>query len=423
MDLNQVTLPATDVERAVEFYRRLGFRQIVSDLPQYARFECIDGSATFSLHKVDSFEPSDTIVYFECKNLDAVCEQLQAQGIAFDQAPVEQPWLWREAYLRDPAGNQLCLYHAGSNRRFPPWRIADPKEVAGRQDQQSELDIVRKAYSKQILAIAGVRDPRIEAAFAGVRREQFLGQGPWQIYRWWLSGYTATPDADPVYVYTNDVIGIDPARQINNGEPAFHANLLAEAMPKPGEHVVHIGTGGGYYTAILAHLVGPTGHVTGIEFEPDLADRARSHLADVTNVDIRQGDGTKVAFDQADVIYVNAGATEPSTHWLDRLADRGRLIIPLTSENGFAAGRSTDQVSRSGAVFRIERRGPDYSAKWISAVAIYPCAGGRHPSREALLANALAQGRWKEVTRLYRDQDVPDERCWLRGAGWCLAYN
>jgi len=124
MNLNQVTLPATNVERSAEFYRRLGFAQIVSNLPHYARFECRDGGATFSLHQVELSKPSETIIYFECDNLDAVYEKLQAQGIVFDQAPADQSWLWREAYLRDPDGNLLCLYHAGVNRRFPPWRIA-----------------------------------------------------------------------------------------------------------------------------------------------------------------------------------------------------------------------------------------------------------------------------------------------------------
>jgi predicted enzyme related to lactoylglutathione lyase len=116
-------LPATDVARSAEFYRLLGFTQIVSNPPRYARFECGDGGATFSLHQAVSPPPSETIIYFECDNLDAVYERLRAQGIVFDQAPADQPWLWREAYLRDPDGNVLCLYHAGSNRRFPPWRI------------------------------------------------------------------------------------------------------------------------------------------------------------------------------------------------------------------------------------------------------------------------------------------------------------
>ena len=126
MNLDQVTLPAKDVARSAEFYRRLGFTQIVGNLPQYARFECPDGDATFSLHQVDSPPKSETIIYFECQNLDAVYEELRARGIVFDQEPVDQPWLWRETYLRDLDGNVLCLYQAGLNRRYPPWRLDSP---------------------------------------------------------------------------------------------------------------------------------------------------------------------------------------------------------------------------------------------------------------------------------------------------------
>ena len=124
MNLNQVTLPATDVERSVEFYRRLGFTQIVSTLPRYARFECPNG-ATFSLHAFKSLTPSHTVVYFECDDLDGTYERLRALGVEFDQAPQDQIWLWREAYLHDPDGNIICLYHAGNTRRFPPWRLSD----------------------------------------------------------------------------------------------------------------------------------------------------------------------------------------------------------------------------------------------------------------------------------------------------------
>ncbi|HEY6925402.1 MAG TPA: VOC family protein [Steroidobacteraceae bacterium] len=123
MNLNQVTLPATNVERSVGFYRTLGFVQIVGKLPSYARFEC-PGGATFSLQQVTSVaRDSGVVVYFECEDLDATCRALRERGVEFDSMPQDQPYLWREAYLHDPDGNVICLYHAGSNRRFPPWRL------------------------------------------------------------------------------------------------------------------------------------------------------------------------------------------------------------------------------------------------------------------------------------------------------------
>ena len=289
-------------------------------------------------------------------------------------------------------------------------------------DRQDELGIVRAAYAKQILAAASVvGNARLEAALSATRREDFLGAGPWWILRGFRD-YRATPEADPVYLYTNDLVGILPEQNLNNGQPSLHAHLIHEAAPATGEHVVHIGTGTGYYTAILAHLVGPSGRVTGIEYEPELAARAKTNFAGYSNVKIVEGDGTSVSFDQADVIYVNAGCTRPTESWLDRLADGGRLILPMTSDQGFLAN-APERVARAGGVFRIERRGNDYLAQWISGVAIFPCAGNRDEASERVLADAFEKGDWQKVTRLYRDGEIAEERCWLRGSGWCLAYS
>jgi len=122
--LNQVTIPATDLASSVGFYSRLGLVQIVDALPRYARFESPEGGATLSLHRVASptRDPGVTI-YFECSPLDEVVADLESRGLVFDSGPVDQRWLWREAHLRDPDGNRTCLFAAGENRRFPPWRI------------------------------------------------------------------------------------------------------------------------------------------------------------------------------------------------------------------------------------------------------------------------------------------------------------
>ncbi|HEV7445509.1 MAG TPA: rRNA adenine N-6-methyltransferase family protein [Steroidobacteraceae bacterium] len=285
-------------------------------------------------------------------------------------------------------------------------------------DRETELAIIRRAYAKQVLAVVGVRDPRIEAAYATVRREDFLGPGPWQFFRW-VNAYIPSPDADPVYLYTDDVIGIAPERGINNGQPSLHAALIAKATPREGDHVVHVGAGVGYYTAILAHLVGPSGHVTGIEFEADLAARARANFSGASNVEIIQGDGALVPFPAANIIYVNAGANYPAPAWLDGLADGGRLILPLTTEMGL---KEVQVRARRGAVFCIERRGVDYLAEWISPVAIFPCAGNHDPASEAALAAAFDQGQAQKVRRLYRRDDIAPDRCWVRASGWCLAY-
>ncbi len=284
---------------------------------------------------------------------------------------------------------------------------------------EAELAVVRRAFAMQVSAAVGVSDARLEAALATVPREAFLGAGPWQIFRWGMA-YRATPSADPVYLYTDDVVGIWPEKKINNGQPSLHAHLINQAKPAAGEHVVHIGTGAGYFTAVLSKLAG---RVTGIEFEPTLAQRSRENLGGYSNVTIVEGDGATAAFDPADVIYVNAGATRPADNWLDRLRDGGRMILPLTTDKGFDQfGRAPHEMVAQGAVLRIERRGDDFFAKWISAVAIFPCVGARDEESEKALAKALASGRLNEVTRLYRHENVADEDCWLKAPGWSLAY-
>jgi len=162
--------------------------------------------------------------------------------------------------------------------------------------EQEELAIVRRAYAKHVLANADVDDARVEAAFAAVRREHFLRPGPWPILRW-PRRYVPTPSDDPVYLYQDALVGLIPGRDLNNGQPWLHAMLIAAAAPWPGEHVVHIGAGVGYYTAILAHLVG----------QPSL--RAL------------QGDGAHIAFDPADVICVER-RRDPAGRHLARPAQR-----------------------------------------------------------------------------------------------------
>ena len=287
--------------------------------------------------------------------------------------------------------------------------------------EQGELAIVRHAYAKHVLANANVDNARVEAAFAAVRREHFLGPGPWPMLRW-PHRYVPTPSPDPVYLYQDALVGIVPERDLNNGQPSLHAMLIAAADPRPGEHAVHIGPGVGYYTAILAHMVGETGRVTAIEFDGGLAVRLSLNFARQPNVRALQGDGTQIEADPADVIYVNAGATRPADIWLDRLNDDGRLILPLTSDKGFGENPENIPIQRRGAVLGIRRRGKEFLAKWLSAVAIFPCVGARDAESERALAAAFENGGWERVTRLYRRGDLPDEQCWLNAPDWALAY-
>lgn len=124
MNLNQVTVPSLDLTKSIPFYQALGLKLIVEALPHYARFECPDGSTTFSVHQVQQLPAGEGIfIYFECRDLDQQVDELIRKEILFDEMPADKSWLWREARLRDPDGNRLILYFAGENRLNPPWRI------------------------------------------------------------------------------------------------------------------------------------------------------------------------------------------------------------------------------------------------------------------------------------------------------------
>jgi catechol 2,3-dioxygenase-like lactoylglutathione lyase family enzyme len=124
MNLNQITVPSINVERAIAFYEKLGLKLIVKALPHYARFECPEGEATFSIHLVDTLPSGDGVyVYFECSDLDGHVDSLVEKGIVFEEFPNDKNWKWREARLRDADNNQIILFFGGDNRKNPPWRI------------------------------------------------------------------------------------------------------------------------------------------------------------------------------------------------------------------------------------------------------------------------------------------------------------
>lgn len=124
MNLNQVTVPVSNVEKSIGFYELLGLKLIVKDLPHYARFECPEGDSTFSIHKnTDLQNGTGAWIYFEVRELDDYVQRLIDKGILFEELPNEKTWLWRESKLKDPDNNQIVIYFAGNNRKYPPWRI------------------------------------------------------------------------------------------------------------------------------------------------------------------------------------------------------------------------------------------------------------------------------------------------------------
>jgi protein-L-isoaspartate(D-aspartate) O-methyltransferase len=279
-----------------------------------------------------------------------------------------------------------------------------------------DLEQARRFYAAEIRAVAHLRTAALAAAFATVPRERFLGPGPWQIFDpgSGLGGsYWATPDDDPRHVYHNVLVALDPARQLNNGEPAGVGRWLDALGLRPGESVLHLGCGSGYYSAILAETVGAAGRVVAVEVDPELAARSREGLAGRANVEVVHGDGADVPPGAFDAIFVNAGATHPLPAWLDGLRPGGRLVQPLTfGADGVPVGR--------GFMLRVQREDGGYGARFLSPVGIYHCQGARDPELNRRLQEGYGRGTFLAVRALSRDPHEPGAACWLHGEGFCL---
>jgi protein-L-isoaspartate(D-aspartate) O-methyltransferase len=274
------------------------------------------------------------------------------------------------------------------------------------QDRSKKL---RSFFARYVAARGRARDYRIEQAFASVPREPFVGPGPWSI-NLPGHGYVRTPDDDPAYIYQDTLVAIDTGRSINIGEPSLHARCLDALALRTGETVLHVGAGVGYYTALLAHLVGETGRVHAYEIETDLAARARQNLAHLPQVDVQARTGIADHLPKADAVYVNAGITQPSWAWLDALRTDGRLIFPLQPIGGF------------GAMLMITRprHGLLWPARFVTRAGFIPCAGPQDDETGRRLAAAFAAGGSDRV-QSFRVDDEPDASCWCRGDGWWLS--
>jgi protein-L-isoaspartate(D-aspartate) O-methyltransferase len=266
----------------------------------------------------------------------------------------------------------------------------------------------RSFYAKLICAAAKLDDPRIEEAFRSVKREPFAGAGPW-----WLDlgghPYVQTPDDDPAFLYQNLLLALDRKREINIGMPSAHAYWLGASNIKESETVVQVGAGSGYYTAILAHLVGAGGRVYAYEIDEGLAARARENLRDTHQVELRTQSGVTTDLPLADLIYVCAGAAQPSHTWLAALRPKGRLLFPLAPQ-GVLGGM---------LLITCPDQGSAWPAKFVGRAAFIGCVGLQDKEVGRRLTEAFSTD-WESVRSLRLDQS-PDDSCWFAGDGWWLS--
>jgi protein-L-isoaspartate(D-aspartate) O-methyltransferase len=283
------------------------------------------------------------------------------------------------------------------------------------------LEDVRRAYAEELRAVAKLRSEALVNAFASVPREAFLGRGPWQIIRIDATagssseaGYEITQDDDPHHLYQNVLVAIDSSRNLNNGQPSWIAAWLDALELRAGERVLHVGCGVGYYTAIMAEVVGRTGTVVGVEVDEELAERARRNLASFDQVLIVHANGVNYNPSPVDAIFINAGVTHLLSNWLDGLRPGGRLLLPLT-----ASDESPD--SAKGGMLRVQRKGEGYAARFLSTVNVFSCVGCRDDEFERPLRDALKRGNLRAVKSLRRERHEADESCWLHNEGCCLS--
>jgi protein-L-isoaspartate(D-aspartate) O-methyltransferase len=283
------------------------------------------------------------------------------------------------------------------------------------------IEDYRRFYADEIRFVANLESPALIEAFARVPREKFIGPGPWQVGSAEVRALAAAGMGRAVYVtvddprdlYHNVVVVIDAGRDINNGQPSALAHWINALQLQPGNRVYHLGCGVGYYTAIMAEVVGRSGSVVATEIDSDLAGRARENLSGYANVQVHSVDGAEFDPGECDAMLINAGVTHPHALWLDRLRDGGRLVLPITL--------ATSETLGAGLMTKIVRRFDRFSAQGVTPVGIYSCKSVRDPELEPLVRSALTTQVLFKVQSLRREPHEQEATCLVHGKGMCFS--
>jgi protein-L-isoaspartate(D-aspartate) O-methyltransferase len=283
------------------------------------------------------------------------------------------------------------------------------------------LEDCRRFYAQEVRFAANISSPALVEAYARVPREKYLGPAPWQLgspeqRALSLTGKAGTSyfaTEEPRDLYHNLVVALDASRDINNGQPSALGRWINAMDLKPGDRAYHLGCGVGYYTAIMAEVVGPTGSVIGIEVHPELAARAKENLSGYPNVTMHAGDGATFDPGECDAMLINAGTTHPHPLWLGGLREQGRLVVPLTVAVTPTLGQ--------GVMAKIVRERGGFSAEVVTILAIFSCTSARDPLLEPLMARALTTGALLRLKSERRDVHEPVDTCILHGSEVCVS--
>ncbi len=303
----------------------------------------------------------------------------------------------------------------------PVMPMAYSQSVTNPRMNDLTIEQCRHFYAEEVRFTGNIQSTLLVEAFARVPREIFLGPSPWEIASAETRAMSVvggiqmsyTPIDDPRDLYHNVVVVLDKAADINNGQPSALARWIDALDLKPGDRAYHLGCGVGYYTALIAEVVGTPGSVVGSEVNPALAARAKQNLSSYSNVTVVAEDGATFDTGACDAMFINAGCTQPIPLWLDHLNEGGRLVVPLTIATTPALG--------VGVMVKIVRRGGDFSAQIVTQLAIYSCVSARDPQREPLLRAAMAGGALMKMKSVRRDAHEQSDTCVLHGADVCLS--
>jgi protein-L-isoaspartate(D-aspartate) O-methyltransferase len=279
----------------------------------------------------------------------------------------------------------------------------------------------RRFYADEIKLSANLHSEALVAAFARVPREKFLGPGPWDIASPEVRGMSVargvktsyTRIDDPRDVYHNVVVALDKSADINNGQPSALARWIEALDLKPGCRAYHLGCGVGYYTAIMAEMVGPGGSIIACEVHPDLALRAKQNLSEYPTVSVVEADGATFDPGECDAMLINAGVTHPSPLWLNRLCESGCTVVPITI--------STTPTIGMGFMMKVLCCGRSFSAEIVTSLAIYSCTGARDPQLEPKLKTAMGNGSVLKMKSVRTDPHEEEPACLIHGAQVCIS--
>jgi protein-L-isoaspartate(D-aspartate) O-methyltransferase len=284
-----------------------------------------------------------------------------------------------------------------------------------------DVEEARLRFAAEIEGYGAIKSKRVIEALGRVPREKFVGKGPWHFpcRETWMAGgakYRLSASDDPCLVYQNSAIALDPQRDLVNAPPGSIGTWIEALNVRRGARLLHVGCGTGYYTAVLAELVGKRGRVLAVEIDKEFARRAGENLQDYPQVEVHHGDGATIDPGSVEGILVSYGLLGPAQLWLERLEANGALILPLT----FAI---PDISLSKGAVYRIQKEATAFRVKYHSSVLAYGAGSGRDKVLNEKLEERYQDeaGGWMHVKSLRRDAHVPEASCWFHASSCCFS--